>query len=149
VYGPEFPGEAEIADTIVSYFDFFNISTVPLDNELAFDGSGSSDHYSFQALGSIPSSGLFTGADTVKTPELAELFGGIVGEDLDPCYHKSCDRMEHISQEILDEMSDATAHAILTFANAKDLPSNSRYRRTKEAKKAVSRRTTKRRRTNR
>ena len=34
----------------------------------------------------------------------------------DPCYHQACDTFDNISLEALDLMSDAAAHAVLTFA---------------------------------
>jgi hypothetical protein len=33
----------------------------------------------------------------------------------DPCYHAACDTIDNISVDALDEMSDAAAHAVLTF----------------------------------
>ena len=34
----------------------------------------------------------------------------------DPCYHQLCDTLANISEQGLDEHSDAAVHAILTFA---------------------------------
>jgi len=34
----------------------------------------------------------------------------------DACYHQACDDFDNISLEALDQMSDAAAHAVLTFA---------------------------------
>ena len=34
----------------------------------------------------------------------------------DPCYHQACDTTANLSHRALDEMSDAAAHATLTFA---------------------------------
>lgn len=60
-----------------------------------------SDHASFLAAG-IPVGGLFTGAD----------------DGADPCYHQACDRIETIDRDMLGLMSDAAAHATLTFAQS-------------------------------
>ncbi len=69
----------------------------------------------FIAVG-IPAGGLFTGAEGIKTEEQAAVYGGTAGEQYDPCYHLACDTFDNISMEALDQMSDATAHAVLTFA---------------------------------
>ncbi|MFC5822465.1 hypothetical protein [Nonomuraea insulae] len=55
------------------------------DNGTDFDGR--SDYGPFIATG-VPS-GLFTGAEGVKTAEEAALFGGTAGQPYDPCYHQA------------------------------------------------------------
>jgi Zn-dependent M28 family amino/carboxypeptidase len=79
----------------------------------AFDGR--SDYDAFINVG-IPAGGLFTGAEEIKTPAQAAVFGGTAGIQLDPCYHAACDTFDNNSNQALDEMSDAAAHATLTFA---------------------------------
>jgi Zn-dependent M28 family amino/carboxypeptidase len=74
-----------------------------------------SDHLPFLDVG-VPVGGLFTGAKGIKTEEEATIFGGTAGEQYDPCYHLACDTSDNISLEALDQMSDAAAHAVLTFA---------------------------------
>ncbi len=64
----------------------------------------------------IPFGGLFTGAEGIKTPAQEAIYGGTAGEQYDPCYHLACDTFDNISLEALDQMSDAAAHAVLTFA---------------------------------
>ena len=54
----------------------------------AFDGR--SDYVGFITRG-IPSGGIFAGAEAPKTAEQVALFGGVEGEQLDPCYHEACD----------------------------------------------------------
>ena len=34
----------------------------------------------------------------------------------DPCYHAACDTLANVNLVALDEMTDAMAHAVLTFA---------------------------------
>ena len=51
-----------------------------------------------------------------RRAEQAAIYGGTAGLAYDPCYHQACDDIDNISTEALDEMSDATAHATLTFA---------------------------------
>ncbi len=77
--------------------------------------SGRSDYGPFIAEG-IPAGGLFTGAEGVKTAAQAAVFGGEAGVAYDVCYHQACDDISNVSMKAIDEMSDAVAHAILTFA---------------------------------
>jgi Zn-dependent M28 family amino/carboxypeptidase len=79
--------------------------------------SGRSDYGPFIAAGiDIPSGGLFTGAEGVKTEAEAAVYGGTAGEAYDPCYHDACDDLGNVSRKAIDEMSDAVAHAIITYA---------------------------------
>jgi Zn-dependent M28 family amino/carboxypeptidase len=79
------------------------------------DFSGRSDYGPFIAAG-IPAGGLFTGAEGVKTPAEAALWGGTAGEQYDPCYHLACDTFDNISEHALDVNADAIAFAILQYA---------------------------------
>lgn len=85
-------GSANVEDIFLDYFDSQGLTTAPT----ALDGR--SDYQSFADVG-IPVGGLFTGA-----------------EGYDPCYHTPCDNLKNINEQALDEMSDAAAHAVLTFA---------------------------------
>ena len=71
------------------YFDFRGLATEPTD----FDGR--SDYGPFIASG-IPSGGLFSGAEGVKTPQQAAIYGGAAGSWYDPCYHQACDTLNTI-----------------------------------------------------
>jgi Zn-dependent M28 family amino/carboxypeptidase len=82
---------------------------------LGTDFSGRSDYGPFIAVG-IPAGGLFTGAEVVKTPEEAAIWGGTAGEQYDPCYHQACDTYDNISLHALDVNSDAVAYAVLQYA---------------------------------
>lgn len=97
--------------------------------------SGRSDYGPFIAVG-IPAGGLFTGAEVPKTAAEADLWGGVVGAQLDPCYHEPCDNLTgegqdpvlyaqlaedytlvgNINTYALDVNSDAVAAAIMTYA---------------------------------
>ena len=79
------------------------------------DFSGRSDYGPFIAVG-IPAGGLFTGAEVIKTPEEAALWGGTAGEQYDPCYHLACDTFDNISLYALDVNADAVAYATLQYA---------------------------------
>ncbi len=77
--------------------------------------SGRSDYQAFIEAG-IPSGGLFTGAEVLKTPEQASIWGGTAGDAFDPCYHAACDTYDNVDLESLDVNSDLIAYAALTYA---------------------------------
>jgi Zn-dependent M28 family amino/carboxypeptidase len=77
--------------------------------------SGRSDYQPF-ILNGVPASGLFTGADGVKTEEQVELFGGIEGVIYDPNYHTPEDDIDNVDKGALDIMSDAIGAAAITLA---------------------------------
>ena len=77
---------------------------------------GRSDYAPFVVAG-IPSGGLFSGAEGIKTPEQVALYGGTAGEQYDPCYHLACDTFDNVSFQALDENTSAVAFAILTYAH--------------------------------
>jgi aminopeptidase Y len=79
------------------------------------DFSGRSDYGPFIAQG-IPSGGLFTGAEGIKTAAEAALWGGAAGLAYDPCYHQACDTYANNSDLALDVNSDAVAYATLKYA---------------------------------
>jgi Zn-dependent M28 family amino/carboxypeptidase len=77
--------------------------------------SGRSDYQAF-IENDIPSGGLFTGAEVVKTEEQEEIWGGTAGEQFDPCYHEACDTIANLDDHALEVNSDLIAFAMLTFA---------------------------------
>ena len=79
------------------------------------DFSGRSDYGPFIERG-IPSGGLFTGAEEVKSPEEAQRWGGTAGEAYDRCYHQACDRLDTVDRTALDRNTDAFAAALARFA---------------------------------
>jgi len=83
-----------------------------------FDGR--SDYLAF-ILAGIPATGLFTGAEGIKTEEEAGIYGGTAGEAYDVCYHAACDTIDNVSLQGLDEMTDAMAYGIKVLA-VNDLP---------------------------
>jgi Zn-dependent M28 family amino/carboxypeptidase len=76
---------------------------------------GGSDHAAFARAG-IPVGGLFTGADELKSAELARRFGGEAGRSFDSCYHKACDTVANIDFRILEQMADAAAVVAVRLA---------------------------------
>ena len=105
------PYSATIEKIFLDYFKSMRIPNQPT----AFDGR--SDYGPFIAAG-IPAGGLFTGAEGIKTPAEAALYGGTAGEQYDGCYHLGCDDFFNLSNRALDINSDAAAHALITLAQA-------------------------------
>jgi Zn-dependent M28 family amino/carboxypeptidase len=130
----DFPpdGSGEIEQVFLEYFDDQNLG---YPESIPFDGR--SDYQSFFVEG-IPAGGVFSGAEGEKTEAQAAKYGGVPGLAYDPCYHQACDTLKdalqsaevdqveaaygdavivgNINTKALDEMSDAAAHATLTFA---------------------------------
>ncbi len=79
--------------------------------------SGRSDYGRFISVG-IPAGGLFTGAEGIKTAAQAAKFGGTAGVAYDVCYHQACDTIANVNRKGLDEMSDAVAHAVISYAQS-------------------------------
>jgi Zn-dependent M28 family amino/carboxypeptidase len=74
-----------------------------------------SDQLSFTPAG-IPSGGLFTGNQDVKTPAQAAKWGGKAGVPFDACYHESCDNLGNIDRAVLDVNADALAWVTASYA---------------------------------
>ena len=102
-------GSAQIEKTFEKYY---NMVGQPYKGT---DFSGRSDYGPFIAVG-IPSGGLFTGAEGIKTAEEAAIWGGTAGDQYDPCYHLACDTYDNISLHALDVNSDAVAYGVLQYA---------------------------------
>ena len=102
-------GSTAIEDLYESYYTLIG---EPYDDTLF---SGRSDYQAFIAAG-IPSGGLFTGAEVVKTPEQEAIWGGTAGQQFDPCYHEVCDTLDNVDLHALEVNSDLIAFAQLTFA---------------------------------
>ena len=102
-------GSAQIEDLFTGYFDS---KSLPSEGT---DFSGRSDYGPFIAVG-IPSGGLFTGAEGIKTPEQAAKYGGTAGIAYDPCYHSVCDTLGNVNRTALNQNSDAVAFAIGRYA---------------------------------
>ena len=106
------PGSAQIESLFTSYFASQGLASEPT----AFDGR--SDYGPFIAEG-IPAGGLFAGAEGIKTPEQAAIYGGTAGAPYDPCYHQACDTITNINTKALGEFADAAAHATMTLARSR------------------------------
>ncbi|MGH4013627.1 MAG: M28 family metallopeptidase [Pseudonocardiaceae bacterium] len=108
--GPGPFGSAQIEAAFVDYLT--GRRHVPVEGT---DFSGRSDYGPFIAVG-IPSGGLFTGAEGIKTPEQAAKWGGSGGVAYDPCYHQACDTLGNVDRTALERNSDAVAWVTATYA---------------------------------
>ncbi len=109
-FGTDGPsGSGRIEQVFKEYFASQGLATEPTE----FDGR--SDYEAFINAG-IPAGGIFTGAEGIKTAAQAAVYGGTAGAAYDPCYHQACDTITNLSSTALSQMSDAAAHATLTFA---------------------------------
>jgi aminopeptidase Y len=107
--GPGPAGSAEIEKLFESYYTQIG---EPFKGS---DFTGRSDYGPFIAVG-IPSGGVRTGAEGIKTPEEAAIWGGVAGAQYDPCYHLACDTFDNISLHALNVNAGAVAYATLHFA---------------------------------
>ncbi len=107
--GPGPAGSAQIERTFEAYYGRVG---QPFKGT---DFSGRSDYGPFIAVG-IPSGGLFTGAEGIKTAEEAAIWGGVAGQQYDPCYHLACDTFDNVNLDALRTNSDAVAYAVLKYA---------------------------------
>lgn len=108
VYGAD-TGQAPIAE----FFErFYAQRGIPSRRVLS---GGRSDHKPFADAG-IPFGGLFTGAEEIKSPQEARIWGGTAGMAFDPCYHRACDGLSNFDARALDVNADAVADSVLFFA---------------------------------
>ncbi|MFC7595911.1 M28 family metallopeptidase [Terrabacter sp. GCM10028922] len=117
--GPGPAGSAQIEKTFEAYFT---------SRGLPFKGTdftGRSDYGPFIASG-VPSGGLFTGAEGIKTAQEAAIWGGTAGLAYDPCYHQACDTYANNNNTALAENSEAVAYAALSYAMSTNLINNTK-----------------------
>ena len=107
--GPGPAGSAEIEKTFERYYESQDIPYK------GTDFTGRSDYGPFIATG-IPSGGLFTGAEGIKTAEEAAIWGGTANVAYDLCYHQACDTFGNVNLNALDVNADAVAYATLQYA---------------------------------
>jgi aminopeptidase S len=105
------PGSAAITQLFASHFETEGLAWEPIDL------AGKSDHGPFSLAG-IATGGTFSGGRENKTDAQAAAFGGTAGEPADPCSHRACDTIANISDEVLEQMADAIAHALITLAGS-------------------------------
>ncbi len=110
--GPD--GSDEIEALFERYYAERDIPSEPT----AF--SGRSDYQAFINVG-IPSGGLFTGAEGIKTPAQVEKWGGTAGVAYDPCYHSACDDIDNVSHEALAINADAVAYVVYLYSSGREV----------------------------
>ncbi len=111
VSGPN--GSGFIESLFTGWFDRQGQANEPI----PFDGR--SDYVAFTDAG-IPAGGIFTGAEEKKTKEQQALYGGVVGAQLDPCYHEACDTIANLNLQVFGEMKDAAADVLFQLANTRN-----------------------------
>jgi hypothetical protein len=81
------------------------------------------EHERWRRDNGVPSGGLFTGAEVLKTPDQVNTYGGLQGAQLDPCYHQACDTWPaNINTDVLFGNARALAYSmekLATHANAR------------------------------
>jgi Zn-dependent M28 family amino/carboxypeptidase len=106
------PGPA--GSDVIEFFyeDWFDENSLRY-SATAFDGR--SDYGAFVYF-NIPAGGLFTGAEGIKGTNEADVFGGVVDEAFDACYHQACDTIENVDRQVFEEMAGAAAYAMIETA---------------------------------
>ena len=90
-FGTDAPAGSAVVERLFNrYFQRRQMATLPQ----AFDGR--SDYVGFINRG-IPAGGIFAGAEVPKTAEQVAVFGGVAGEQYDPCYHEACDNIDTVT----------------------------------------------------
>jgi Zn-dependent M28 family amino/carboxypeptidase len=130
---------------------------------IPFDGR--SDYVGFVNRG-IPAGGLFAGAEAPKTAAQVAKYGGVEGEQLDPCYHEDCDTYSTVTGQppastmnvfptnpalaqqqadslngnalrSLEQFKNTLVHAVWYFARVKDaFPSEATSANAKQAERS-------------
>ncbi len=109
-------GSGAIEQVLTEYYANHDMPT----GEKPFNGR--SDYGPFIAVG-IPSGGLSSGSDGVKTEKQAEIYGGTAGKIYAPCYHSACDDIDTINWQAIEELSNGAAYGVERFARS-TLPVN-------------------------
>ncbi|RBR21688.1 uncharacterized protein FIESC28_04788 [Fusarium coffeatum] len=95
--------------------------------------SGRSDYAAFIENG-IPSGGLFTGAEQLKTEEEAKKFGGEAGVAYDINYHKAGDDINNLNKEAFLVNTQAIANSVAKYAKSfKGIPAVNHLTRRRDA----------------
>ena len=126
-------GSADIEKTLVKYLKSKKgVQTQGTD----FDGR--SDYGPFIAAG-IPSGGLFSGAEGIKTKEQAALWGGTAGQAYDPCYHQKCDNLGNVDRKAFDRNIDAMAWSVGIYGHSTKAVNGANSKYAKQGRFAAAR----------
>jgi aminopeptidase S len=104
------PAGNEARDAMTSYYASKGIAWEYIDVQ------GRSDHASFRSYG-IPTTGMYSGGEDIKTSAQAQKWGGTAGQAFDPCYHRSCDTMANVNSTALDRNLDMIGHMVWLYAD--------------------------------
>jgi len=114
--GPE--GSGTIERVLTDYWSDRGLVSEPL----PFDGR--SDYVGFINRG-IPAGGVFAGAEGHKTAAQVAKYGGVAGEQLDPCYHEACDTYSTVTgQPPASTMESFPTNPVLAQQQADSLNGN-------------------------
>ena len=102
-------GSAGIERTLVSYLTIAGKTA----EDTSFDGR--SDYDGFTRAG-IPSGGLYSGAEEMKSAEQARLWGGQADQPFDPNYHKPSDTLQHIDRGAMGINGGGVAYAVALYS---------------------------------
>lgn len=110
-----FTGPPGCAEAEKTFQDYFRANRVPFQDA---NITGRSDYADFLKVG-IPSGGLFTGAEKIKTAEEAAIFGGTADIAYDPNYHLPGDTVDNLNMEAFlvntRAIADSTAKYAISF----------------------------------
>jgi Zn-dependent M28 family amino/carboxypeptidase len=112
------PGSGTIERVLTDYWTQRGMVSEPI----PFDGR--SDYVGFINRG-IPAGGVFAGAEAPKTAAQVAKYGGVQGEQLDPCYHEACDTyMTVTTQPPASTMNTFPTNPVLAQLQADSLNGN-------------------------
>jgi aminopeptidase S len=106
------PAGNAVRDEITAWYD---AKAIPWEY---IDVQGRSDHAAFRSYG-IPTAGIFSGAEEIKSSAQASKWGGTAGQAFDRCYHRSCDTTSNLNVTALDRGADLVGALVFRHA-AKD-----------------------------
>ncbi|CAG8562911.1 12844_t:CDS:2, partial [Ambispora leptoticha] len=117
--GEDAPEDVRNASIVIqnTFENFFKSIREPYE---LIDMVAGSDFLPFIEHG-IPSGGVLTGAGGLKSEEQRHTFKGFAHAPYDPCYHRSCDTLENVSEDAISLMSQAAFHVIKKFATDKQI----------------------------
>ncbi len=105
-----------VARIVASLNYSFAQHSLPVEERTRRSRGFGSDDASFTSKG-IPTMSLFTGAGAVKNEAQAQQFGGSAGQPFDSCYHKACDTVANINEQVLKQVTDALTDALNELAS--------------------------------
>ncbi|KAG6008623.1 hypothetical protein E4U21_004263 [Claviceps maximensis] len=107
------PGSQALRDLYTSWYEAqgLNYTLVPFDGRSDYDGF---------IKGGIPSGGIATGAEKLKTEQEVAMFGGVAGVAYDKNYHAIGDDLQNLNMTAWEVNTKLIAHSVATFAASLD-----------------------------